>query len=195
MYTVRYFLGIALVFLALSLPSVAQSPCTVDADCTAPLVGTGATCHNSACYYESCDFLLFDTSSDCYTTKFFGLTVNHCRCTNRKTHSNYKRKRDLDTCPPQHERCPVLHGRGGWECVNTQEDIEACGGCPGVDGDSQGVDCTQIAGAESVSCSNGACVIDECSRGYRLDHKHTTCTPIAGMRIQKNPLKRNWRMD
>ncbi|KZO90785.1 hypothetical protein CALVIDRAFT_602678 [Calocera viscosa TUFC12733] len=197
MYTIRFFLGVALSLLALSLPAAAQQhSCRRDSDCSSS-VGGGAYCSGNVfspgvCFFTSCKHGYTLNEDDCITKSF----TKYCACkSTTPPGSNYRRKRDLETCPPQYERCPVYHGRGGTECVDTMTDIESCGGCVGLDGSGPGVDCSDIEGAESVSCMDGACVIDECARGFKLDHQRSTCTPISGMRIQNNPLKRNFRME
>lgn len=52
-----------------------------------------------------------------------------------------------------------------YECVDVQRDLEACGGCPGVDG----VDCTSLEGVNDVACVRGECEVRSCERGYRLE--------------------------
>ncbi|EJT99504.1 hypothetical protein DACRYDRAFT_23634 [Dacryopinax primogenitus] len=195
MYTVRSFLTFALVLLTVSLPALADHSCQHANNCPTLLIGSNPGCHNSLCYYESCSNdagLGYKITTDCYTT---GGTTR-CRCKSLLTGSNYRKRRDLETCPlPQQQRCPVFHGRGGTECVDVMTDIESCGGCVGVDGEGDGVDCTDIVGAESVSCISGSCFIDECAHGYRLDKRQSSCIPITGMRVQKNnSQKRNFRV-
>ncbi|WOO81333.1 Protein priA [Vanrija pseudolonga] len=51
----------------------------------------------------------------------------------------------------------------GYECVDVMRELEACGGCPGVDG----VDCTALEGAGDVACVGGLCEVRTCERGYR----------------------------
>ncbi|KZT55641.1 hypothetical protein CALCODRAFT_556338 [Calocera cornea HHB12733] len=196
MYTVRCFLGVVLSLLALSLPAAADYACNARHQCP-DSVGTDSFCSgflfsSGLCYYSKCHSPYELNDADCVNVPFEG---KKCECKSKLTGSNYKRKRDLEACPLMQLRCPVYHGRGGSECVDVASDIESCGGCVGLDGSGTGVDCTSIDGAESVSCIDGTCVIDECARGYKLERNRSTCTPIAGMRVQKNPLKRNFRME
>jgi hypothetical protein len=78
-----------------------------------------------------------------------------------------RRRALASQCPRGHEVCRSRSGSLAWECLDTQSDIEACGGCPHTEGS---VDCTALAstGASAVSCRVGKCVVESCSRGYRL---------------------------
>ncbi|KAJ9124027.1 hypothetical protein QFC22_000820 [Naganishia vaughanmartiniae] len=59
-----------------------------------------------------------------------------------------------------------------WECMDTQADIEACGGCQSpVTDQHTGEDCTLMVGVDSVACIDGACEALSCARGYKLDDK------------------------
>ncbi|WOO77988.1 Protein priA [Vanrija pseudolonga] len=53
-----------------------------------------------------------------------------------------------------------------YSCIDTQSDLESCGGCPGEDG----VDCSAIRGAVSAACVRGRCVVKKCERRFRLRH-------------------------
>ncbi|KIP02731.1 hypothetical protein PHLGIDRAFT_78703, partial [Phlebiopsis gigantea 11061_1 CR5-6] len=74
-------------------------------------------------------------------------------------------------CPRDFESCPVYgfvrgvgYGRV-YECVDTQNDLESCGGCVDDDspfgerGMSGGRDCTAIPNVDGVRCARGKCVI------------------------------------
>ncbi|GAA6003392.1 hypothetical protein JCM10207_000311 [Rhodosporidiobolus poonsookiae] len=58
----------------------------------------------------------------------------------------------------------VMAGAGGYECVNTQEALDSCGGCAST---QEGQDCTQIHAAKGVGCEQGRCVVFSCQAGYR----------------------------
>lgn len=74
-------------------------------------------------------------------------------------------------CQRGFESCPVFgvllaHGYGRtYECIDTQNDLESCGGC--VDNDSisgernihGGRDCSAIPNVDNVRCSRGRCII------------------------------------
>lgn len=69
------------------------------------------------------------------------------------------------------------HGNG-WEYVDTQNDMESCGGChQPMEGFKKGRDCTAILGANSVSCHLGQCQISSCLRGFKLDIDK--CTKVS----------------
>ncbi|KAI5476047.1 hypothetical protein MNV49_000476 [Pseudohyphozyma bogoriensis] len=59
--------------------------------------------------------------------------------------------------------CP-LNG-GGYECVDTNNSLETCGGCSLSTG---GVDCSAIPFVSDVECSEGVCVIGACMPGTVL---------------------------
>lgn len=44
---------------------------------------------------------------------------------------------------------------GDYECADTRNDIQSCGGCAST---GAGQDCTTIDGAWNVGCNSGKCV-------------------------------------
>ncbi|KAG8902047.1 hypothetical protein FRC00_002420 [Tulasnella sp. 408] len=68
-----------------------------------------------------------------------------------------RKKRDL-RCTQGYDACPRYSGRGGFDCVDTENDPESCGGCIGLDGQGTGTDCTTIKGASVTRCVKRACV-------------------------------------
>jgi len=94
-------------------------------------------------------------------------------------------KRDVDTkkCQTGWDVCETgLVGFGGksvgWECVNTQADLESCGGCARpTEGGRVGVDCTAIVGANGVACVDGSCQVASCLRGFKLFNNE--CKPLS----------------
>lgn len=64
-----------------------------------------------------------------------------------------------------------------WDCVDTQSDLESCGGCaaPINKQTPTGIDCTAIPGVADVHCSSGACVVQKCLPGYYIAPNRTTC--------------------
>ncbi|KAN0135206.1 hypothetical protein V8E53_007097 [Lactarius tabidus] len=76
--------------------------------------------------------------------------------------------------------CGVF-GRGtrAWECVNTELDLESCGGCvfPLTPFSRIGKDCTALPGVADVSCLSGECVVYRCMPGYALSRDGTHCIP------------------
>ncbi|KAI0815378.1 hypothetical protein BC629DRAFT_865281 [Irpex lacteus] len=70
-------------------------------------------------------------------------------------------------------------GDKAWECVDTQRDVESCGGCmiPFGHNLATGIDCTAIPGVVDVSCAAGSCVVRSCQAGYRLSESKDRCVP------------------
>jgi hypothetical protein len=65
-------------------------------------------------------------------------------------------------CRRSYTACPHISGRGGWDCVDTMNDPEMCGGCINLDGtrgEAAGQDCTAILNVSVVKCKRGGCVI------------------------------------
>lgn len=81
-------------------------------------------------------------------------------------------------CPPGFTACGIL-GRNArtWECINTQHELESCGGCsiPLTIPSPEGQDCTNILGVSDVSCVNGRCAVHRCMPGYVIDVTGSTC--------------------
>lgn len=50
----------------------------------------------------------------------------------------------------------IMAQGGGYECLDTTASLESCGGCAST---GEGVDCTQLRGANGVGCEAGACLI------------------------------------
>lgn len=64
-------------------------------------------------------------------------------------------RREVACEDPSHTECPIPGLEDTLECVDTQSNIESCGGCT----NAGGVDCTAIKGADAVVCTAGTCVI------------------------------------
>ncbi|KAG9073560.1 Dihydroxyacetone synthase, partial [Ceratobasidium sp. UAMH 11750] len=87
----------------------------------------------------------------------------------------------LDTCSsaPGYQRCPVLSGGGGSECINVLTTLDSCGGCVGPEGDEEsytGKDCSAIPNVDQVRCERGQCKVISCRAGYAPGQG--TCTPV-----------------
>ncbi|CAL1694647.1 unnamed protein product [Somion occarium] len=81
----------------------------------------------------------------------------------------------LTVCPlTSHSRPTSLTGwiQEGFECVDTESDLNSCGGCGTV---NQTHDCTTIPGAVGVSCMTGSCRVDSCQPGYNRTSNGKTC--------------------
>ncbi|KAM0751659.1 hypothetical protein T439DRAFT_355565 [Meredithblackwellia eburnea MCA 4105] len=69
-------------------------------------------------------------------------------------------------CPGGATACPIFPRMGSYECIDTQSELESCGGCASK---GEGEDCTQIKGAQGVTCQSGRCIIFTCQQGYKLE--------------------------
>ncbi|KAF9467646.1 hypothetical protein BDZ94DRAFT_1155707 [Collybia nuda] len=142
------------------------------------------------CKYGSpCGF----TCKDGYTPYPSGPHPTQCVCNKPYTECNGKCgfyyacpsghvKRDTHKgCQQGLTACGVL-GRNAksWECVNTQDDLESCGGCiiPLHLGQEEGVDCTAIPGISDVSCVRGRCDVHRCMPGYEISSTGDSCVYI-----------------
>ncbi|KAG9043096.1 hypothetical protein FS837_010036 [Tulasnella sp. UAMH 9824] len=91
-----------------------------------------------------------------------------------------RKKRQIH-CTKGFKSCPNYNGRGGFECVDTQNDPESCGGCVSFNGKGSGTDCTAMEGVSVTRCVKGSCVIDSCGRGYAKSLDGSSCAPVSSM--------------
>lgn len=77
-----------------------------------------------------------------------------------------RQRRDV-LCPAPFVSCTILESSTGFECIDTQSNIEQCGACA-KDG---GVDCSALPGVESVGCVAGQCEVS--SQPVLLRSRHT----------------------
>ncbi|KAI9635284.1 uncharacterized protein MKK02DRAFT_43966 [Dioszegia hungarica] len=90
------------------------------------------------------------------------------------------RKRSRYECQAGKTYCPSVTGLG-WECVDTMNDIESCGGCADLSipfGPGVGQDCTAIVGTDSVTCNRGECKIQSCQAGWAFAQDGKACAPL-----------------
>ncbi|KAK9895237.1 hypothetical protein P389DRAFT_205291 [Cystobasidium minutum MCA 4210] len=90
---------------------------------------------------------------------------------------HHTRDQDSLFCPDSLSACPIPSLQGGYECVDTTQELENCGGCA-VDG--EGVDCTAITGVSGVGCLSGKCVVFSCVDGYRLSSAGACVPSLLG---------------
>ncbi|TFK38453.1 hypothetical protein BDQ12DRAFT_605982 [Crucibulum laeve] len=152
-------------------------------DHSSPICKTGSPC----CF----------TCKDGYSPYPSGDHPSQCVCNKPYTECNGKCgifhacpsgyvKRDMNYggskkfCPWGHTACGI-YGRSvqSWECVDTQNDLESCGGCmvslhPNLP-DPDGEDCTAIPGVADVSCVRGRCAVHRCMPGYDMNASGTSC--------------------
>ncbi|KIO28221.1 hypothetical protein M407DRAFT_22554 [Tulasnella calospora MUT 4182] len=104
-----------------------------------------------------------------------------------------RKKRDL-RCAQGFTACPRYSGRGGFDCVDTENDPESCGGCVGLDGEGTGTDCTATKGASVTRCVKRSCVVDSCRKGWVKSIDGTSCVLVSrssrGVHAQGTEVKR-----
>ncbi|KAK7039412.1 insulin-like growth factor binding protein [Favolaschia claudopus] len=82
-------------------------------------------------------------------------------------------------CPVGQTACPIP-GRSfrSWECIDTRNDLESCGGCAFSSlnqAEATGQDCTALPGVADVSCLNSRCAVAKCMPGYEVHGNRTLC--------------------
>ncbi|KAJ7280205.1 hypothetical protein C8J57DRAFT_120913 [Mycena rebaudengoi] len=103
------------------------------------------------------------------------------KCGTFKSCTSQIPKRDLKgQCPKGLTACGISgRGTNSWECVDTQTDLESCGGCPHSTHSGAyvpvGEDCSALRGVSDVSCIKGQCVVHKCMPGYDVDGHHSEC--------------------
>ncbi|KIO29697.1 hypothetical protein M407DRAFT_21123 [Tulasnella calospora MUT 4182] len=102
-----------------------------------------------------------------------------------------RKKRDTH-CTRGLESCPHYSGRGGFECVNTQNDPESCGGCVSFDGKGSGTDCTALEGVSVTRCAKGSCVVDACRKGYAKSLDGSSCTLAKSVDGSNSEALKSW---
>jgi len=76
-------------------------------------------------------------------------------------------------CPGKQEMCRI--GKT-FKCIDTQNSLVYCGGCPQAKLSKRGKDCSEIEGADFVSCRRGVCDVESCLKDYSLDPESGTCS-------------------
>ncbi|KAG8943613.1 hypothetical protein FRC04_002774 [Tulasnella sp. 424] len=89
------------------------------------------------------------------------------------------RKRRNVQCTKGFEACPRFSGQGGFDCIDTENNPEACGGCRSLDGQGSGTDCTAIKGVSVTRCVKMSCVIDSCRKGWVKSLDGTSCVSAS----------------
>lgn len=80
------------------------------------------------------------------------------------------------SCPAGQSICNVSDGltkSNTWACVDTQKDVNFCGGC-GTSSDA-GMDCSAIPFSWNTACSAGKCSVLTCEPGYYVGRDGTSC--------------------
>ncbi|KAG7528587.1 hypothetical protein FFLO_06073 [Filobasidium floriforme] len=123
-----------------------------------PYSTTGKCC-SFTCTYGQCGTVCLNQGQACRS----GVPI-----------SPLKRRINGDRCPEGLTSCLTkVGGKDVFECIDTNRDLESCGGCtspdPRLDNSTAGVlgrDCSEIPHASGVTCNNGQCVVNSCVRGY-----------------------------
>ncbi|KIO28222.1 hypothetical protein M407DRAFT_22555 [Tulasnella calospora MUT 4182] len=128
-----------------------------------------------------------NASNDCQSTKSGGLSnpTSSCAMVADNVCPNTggdgpqgtaitRKRRDMH-CANGFDACPRYSGRGGFDCVDTENDPESCGGCVGLDGEGSGTDCTAIKGVSVTRCVKRSCVIDSCRKGWVKSLDGSSC--------------------
>ncbi|KAG8900574.1 Dihydroxyacetone synthase [Tulasnella sp. 403] len=85
-------------------------------------------------------------------------------------------------CPRGTSVCGVYSKGGkGWECVDTRNDLESCGGCtvPFYPSALPGADCTLISHVADVACVRSKCVVKKCMPGFVVGSDGSSCVDLA----------------
>ncbi|KAG8756404.1 hypothetical protein FRC12_010589 [Ceratobasidium sp. 428] len=72
-----------------------------------------------------------------------------------------------------HTRCEVKTERGGWECIDTNTTLDACGSCDN--------DCSAIPYVGTVQCVKGKCQVSSCREEFALHNidGYPSCIPTT----------------
>ncbi|KAF9555940.1 hypothetical protein CPC08DRAFT_820776 [Agrocybe pediades] len=146
----------------------------------------GFTCTDGYTPYPS-----YGPATDCVCSAPYIVCNGKCTLSSACPSYGYSRRSMTGSpdlrCPAGLEACPIM-GRSSlsWECVNTKEDLESCGGCIITSSNNynsrskkEGVDCTAIQGVSDVSCITGQCVVDRCMPGYSVNASGDSCVPVS----------------
>lgn len=135
----------------------------------------------STCTWPSSNYAPLDC--ECNFTCVNGYTKCGTECINPSTQICQSSMpvplvaRGFTKCSPGLTACPIPNG--GFECIDTSKDLEACGGCPLIDEPEAGVDCSSLPGVNEVACIRGECVVESCAPSFKLING-TACFPTSG---------------
>ncbi|KAJ7769446.1 hypothetical protein B0H16DRAFT_1715904 [Mycena metata] len=142
--------------------------------CAHPVHSTPSCSRHDLCGY-TCQSPYKDCNGQCKMTCQTN-TLSH-----PKRGDDYWGKRTQRSCRDGWTACGVPGGGArDWECVDTHNDLESCGGCPtgvisSLTGDSVGKDCSTIAHVADVSCVHGGCAVHKCLRSFRVSDSGDSC--------------------
>ncbi|KAK7039422.1 insulin-like growth factor binding protein, partial [Favolaschia claudopus] len=141
---------------------------------------SGSACVNCDASCASCSGTSSDECTSCSldATLCGGKCVPGPLCPSPRPSPDRRAYRSGE-CPRGLTPCAVP-GRSfrSWECVDTRNDLESCGGCSfsGLNkAETTGQDCTALPGVADVSCLHGRCTVMKCMPGYDIHHNRTQC--------------------
>ncbi|KAL7422349.1 hypothetical protein Q5752_002995 [Cryptotrichosporon argae] len=149
-----------------------------DCTCFSSSDGTNAVAHTTADGCDSTSIYWFQHEAGAYVTDANSPAQPSAWAKRQARERLARRRAGLVArdalCPGAASACKVPGIVGSYECVDTQTELESCGGCTyGSFTDSsatKGVDCTKLAGVSSgsVTCVSGQCKAYACQAGYTL---------------------------
>ncbi|KAJ7101298.1 hypothetical protein B0H15DRAFT_408269 [Mycena belliarum] len=104
-----------------------------------------------------------------------------------KRDENYWGHRAQRSCAAGWTACGVPGGTSReWECLNTQTDLESCGGCPSgtvssLTASASGKDCTAIPHIADVACVAGGCAVQRCLPGFKISSAGDACVAESSL--------------
>ncbi|KAJ6612518.1 hypothetical protein B0H10DRAFT_291519 [Mycena sp. CBHHK59/15] len=133
-----------------------------------------------------------NSTPSCSRLNLCGYTCNsgyvdcHGKCkkscpSNHPRDEKYWGHRTQKSCKAGWTACGVAGGGPrDWECVDTVNDLESCGGCPTgiistLAAAATGADCTTIENVSDVSCVAGGCAVHKCMPGYKVSASGDSC--------------------
>ncbi|KAL7410788.1 hypothetical protein BDY24DRAFT_417642 [Mrakia frigida] len=142
----------------------------------------GVPCRGLACYDTTPSVQVCDAVNNrcavCSTgTRLDALTcsggVSGSQAPTRRRDRLLKERKDKIArehalCPAGLTPCSVGFGRdGAYECLDTQSELESCGGCRST---GLGTDCSALTGVRmgAATCDRGRCVVSACRAGFKL---------------------------
>lgn len=82
----------------------------------------------------------------------------------------------------------IMAGEGGYECLDTKQSLESCGGCAST---GEGQDCTKIPSAVGVGCDAGVCVVFSCKAGSKPNLLGNGCVKSTSSHHSNSTAKRH----
>jgi len=79
-------------------------------------------------------------------------------------------------CPAKQEMCRFGQS---FKCVDTQSSLVSCGGCMHGKASTRGQDCSEIPGVDVVSCNQGVCDVQSCTKDYTFNPDYRNCSLTA----------------